>query len=131
MLEPAAATVKAAGRQLLHPVVMNEQAAAVLSGLEKWLPQDILAAAEAAIAAGNAAQQQQVVGIAAGNDADAVYNSAMAAAASVLVGGVGVDVWQEEARLASSITGLAAQLEGTWEDMLQQLEQVQVGYREW
>ena len=58
VLQSTAAAVKAANRKLLDPVGMTEQAAAVLSGLEQWLPAELLAAAEAAITAGHAARQQ-------------------------------------------------------------------------
>lgn len=133
VLQPTAAAIKTASRKLLDPVLMNEQAAAVLSGLEQWLPGELLSAAEAAIAAGSAARQQQHAGTkeaasADGQDADAVFNAAMSAAADVVTGGIGDEVWHEEARLAGSVTGLAEQLEGTWDNMVQELEQAQVWF---
>lgn len=39
----------------------------------------------------------------------------------------GVSLWREEARVAVSVVELVGQLEGTWGDLLDRLEQAQVG----
>lgn len=126
-LDRTSAGLKASGMKLLDPVAMNEQAAAVLSEISNWLPQDVLAAAEAAIAAGS---RVPAANAAAGDSAgpDAAYQAAMAAAAAALVGGPLDDVWREEARVVNSIASLAVDLEGSWGNLLQQLEQAQVGW---
>jgi hypothetical protein len=141
LLQAAAEAVASDGtRSMLQDhVAFSQQAASVLAGLSSWLPQDMVAAAEAAAAAAIAAApaiapdqadagditapgEAAAAGETAG-DAEAAGKAATAAAAAALVG---ADLWREEARVASSVAGLAVQLEGTWGVVLDELEAAEV-----
>jgi hypothetical protein len=135
---------EAEGSKLLDPVSVNKQAAAVLAGLDLWLPKDLVAAAEAAAAAATAAAAlaapQQGPSAAdnadgkavAGKAADIAAATAMAdsAAAAVLVdvrsSSSGDSVWLDEARLVGSVMGLAKELEGVWTALMEELELTKV-----
>jgi len=115
----------------------NREAAAVLAGLAAWLPQDIIdtAAAAAAGTAGaaggsgaggdSAASEPAAVGENAGSNG--VVGAAEGSGSSGAAGVSGVWLWREEARVAMSVVELVGQLEGTWGDLLDRLEQAQVG----
>jgi hypothetical protein len=142
LLQAAAEAVASDGtRSMLQDhVAFSRQAASILAGLSAWLPQDMVAAAEAASAAAvaaapaTAADQAGAAGGTAGSEAaaaaaetagnaEAAGKAAAAAAAAALVG---ADLWREEARVASSVAGLAVQLEGTWGAVLDELEAAEV-----
>jgi hypothetical protein len=131
LLQVGAEAVASQGtRALLQDhVAFNQQAASVLAGLSAWLPQDLLAAAEAAAAAaapaaGAAADAVDGAAAAPAADAEAAGKAASAAAAAAVL--VGPDLWREEARVAGSVAGLAVQLEDTWGAVLDELEAAEV-----